>query len=82
MPKDTVFLQVRDYGMGVEEGDLQNLFKRQFRTEQARGAGIKGSGFGLYITRQIVEAHYGQIWADLPVGGGLRFNITLPVALN
>ena len=80
LPNDTVFLQVRDYGMGVEEADLQNLFKRQFRTQQAQAAGIKGSGFGLYITQKIVEAHQGRIWADLPSGGGLRFNITLPVA--
>lgn len=78
LPGKTIFLQVRDYGMGVQESDLKKLFERQFRTQQAKDSGIKGSGFGLYISQKIVEAHQGQIWADLPSGGGLRFNITLP----
>lgn len=78
LPGQKVFLQVRDYGMGVKEADLNNLFNRQFRTQQAKDSGIKGSGFGLYISRKIVEAHQGQIWADLPAGGGLRFNVILP----
>lgn len=82
MPGETIFLQVRDYGMGVEERDLKKLFQRQFRTQQARDSGIKGSGFGLYISQKIVEAHQGQIWADLPSGGGLRFNITLPICVE
>lgn len=80
LPGDTIFLQIRDFGMGVEEADLPNLFRRQFRTPQAQAEGIKGSGYGLYITQKIVEAHRGHIWADQPTGGGLRFNITLPIA--
>lgn len=79
LPGEKVFLQVRDYGMGVKESDLTKLFERQFRTQEARESGITGSGFGLYISQKIVEAHGGQIWADLPLGGGLRFNVTLPI---
>jgi signal transduction histidine kinase len=79
LPGEELFLQVRDYGMGVQESDLGKLFERQFRTPEAKASGIQGSGFGLYISQEIIEAHKGKIWADLPSGGGLRFNITLPL---
>ena len=78
LPDQTALLQVRDYGMGVKEADLPKLFQRQFRTEEAKLSGLKGSGYGLYITQKFVEAHKGRIWADLPAGSGLRFNVILP----
>jgi signal transduction histidine kinase len=78
LPGEINLLQVRDYGMGVQESDLPRLFERQFRTQEAKASNIQGSGFGLYISQKFIEAHQGQIWADLPSGGGLRFNITLP----
>lgn len=78
LPGESISLEVRDYGMGVAANDLSRLFERQFRTQAAKASNIQGSGFGLYISQKIVEAHRGQIWADLPSSGGLRFNITLP----
>jgi signal transduction histidine kinase len=75
-----VILSVRDSGTGVSDGELPRLFNRLYRTPSAVAQGIRGSGLGLYIVRQIVEAHNGRIWAEHAPGGGLLVNIVLPYA--
>ncbi len=77
--KTEALIQVQDHGIGVNENDLTHLFERQYRTREALEAGISGSGFGLYISWQIVEAHGGQIWAESVPTGGLSVNFTVPL---
>lgn len=77
--KSEVLVTVQDRGMGVQENDLGHLFERQYRTNEASQAGINGSGFGLFIARQIIEAHDGQIWATSRNEGGLTLSFTLPL---
>lgn len=72
-------IQIRDHGMGVDAKDLPRLFEHQYRTEQALASGIKGTGFGLFISQKIIEAHIGKLWAELPNGPGLIINFTLPM---
>ena len=72
-------LQVQDSGIGVQSGELEQLFERQFRSQIAVRQQISGSGLGLYIARQIVEAHGGRIWAEHAPGGGLILHVTLPL---
>lgn len=71
---------VRDEGRGIPSRDLGAVFDRfhQVDTEadQARG----GAGLGLTITRHIVEAHGGRIWAESEYGHGTTFRFTLPLA--
>jgi len=55
------------------------LFERQFRTQEAQQAGISGSGFGLYISRQLIKAHGGEIWAERVADGGLLISFSLPL---
>lgn len=73
-----VLLRVRDHGKGVAEADLPRLFERMYRTAAAAEQPVSGSGLGLYITRRIIEAHGGQIWAEHAPGGGLQVCILLP----
>ena len=61
-------LTVRDHGPGVEEGDVEYVFDRFYRAADARG--MPGSGLGLAITKQIVEAHGGEVWLENAAGGG------------
>lgn len=75
----TIRISVRDNGTGVAEADLPLLFTRMFRTANAKTSGISGSGLGLYITRQIVEAHGGSIRAESATSGGLVVHVTLPL---
>ena len=71
-------VRIEDHGLGVKESDLNHLFERQFRTQEAKEAGIGGSGFGLYISRQLIKAHGGRIWAEEVNGGGLAVSFSLP----
>lgn len=71
-------VSIADQGIGVSDEDLSQLFERHYRAETATARGISGSGLGLYIARQIIEAHGGSIWAEHRSGGGLVVHIALP----
>ncbi len=63
---------------GIAPDLLPNLFRRFYRTESARTSGAEGLGLGLYISRNLVEAHGGRIWAESVPGQGSTFTFTLP----
>jgi two-component system, OmpR family, sensor kinase len=69
-------IQVRDQGLGVSPEDLDRIFQRFERTTAARNIG--GLGLGLWIVREIVEAHGGTITVDSRLGEGAVFTVTLP----
>lgn len=71
-------LSVGDAGMGVAEADMGHLFGRHFRAANATTSGVGGSGLGLFITKQIVEAHGGRIWAEPNHPRGLIVHLMLP----
>jgi PAS domain S-box-containing protein len=70
-------LTVRDYGLGVAEEDKKRIFERFERAVSMRHYG--GLGLGLYIARQIIEAHGGSIAVSSERGAGSTFTITLPL---
>jgi signal transduction histidine kinase len=78
-PPSIVF-QVRDSGCGIAPEDLPHVFDRFYRADRSRTRGSGGAGLGLAITRQIVVAHGGLIWAESELGHGTTFSIALPVA--
>jgi signal transduction histidine kinase len=70
-------VQVRDHGYGIPEADRHRLFERFERiAPKDRAAGL---GLGLYVARQIVEAHGGTISESNLPGGGACFAIRLPI---
>jgi len=71
------FIEVRDHGPGLAEHDLPRIFERFERATSARHYG--GLGLGLYVARQIVDAHGGSIAARNPPGGGASFTVRLPL---
>lgn len=71
-------LIVRDHGIGIADDDLERIFERFERVVGARSDG--GLGLGLYISRQIAEAHDGTIHAEAADGGGTRFVVMLPLS--
>ena len=73
-------LEVRDHGPGIPEEDRPRLFDRFFQAHADSHA--SGMGLGLYISREIVEAHGGQIDAEFPPDGGTRVAVTLPTGLG
>jgi signal transduction histidine kinase len=78
--KDEVHVTVQDTGEGIPAQDLPHIFDRFYRIDQARSRDTGGSGLGLSITRSLVEAHGGRIWAHSTKGDGSAFTFTLPGA--
>lgn len=68
---------VRDNGLGVPDADRAHLFERLFRARSEQSARIRGTGMGLSIVRETVEALGGRIWAEFPSEGTV-FVFTLP----
>ncbi|HKN37603.1 MAG TPA: sensor histidine kinase [Acidimicrobiia bacterium] len=73
---DAVVVHVSDEGPGLPPGELDRIFDRFVR---GRGTSVQGSGLGLHICRQIVEAHHGRIWAESAEGRGATFTVRLPL---
>jgi PAS domain S-box-containing protein len=70
-------VRVQDQGPGIEPASLDRIFQRFERA--VTGSKVSGLGLGLYISRQIVEAHHGKIWAESVVGKGTTFIVELPL---
>ena len=75
---DGVEVSVQDEGIGLNVREAEAIFERYGRGDGAVQRGIRGHGLGLFICRQIVEAHGGRIYAR-PVAAGSCFTFTLPV---
>ncbi|HJP65674.1 MAG TPA: HAMP domain-containing sensor histidine kinase, partial [Actinomycetota bacterium] len=73
-----VVFAVTDRGPGIAEEDLPRLFHQFARLHRPGEDQVGGSGLGLYISKRIVEAHGGRIWATSEVGKGSEFAFTLP----
>ncbi len=72
-----VRISVSDTGVGIEEEQLERIFDKFVRTREGT---VTGTGLGLYISRRIVEAHGGRIWAESTAGGATTFTVELPSA--
>ena len=69
-------IAVRDQGSGISEEQLSRLFKRYARGRERRGEGL---GLGLYLSREFVARHGGDIWAESREGQGSTFYVALPL---
>lgn len=70
-------VSVHDTGAGIAEDMLEAVFQQFW---QAADSDHRGLGLGLYISRSIIEAHGGRIWAASTVGKGSTFTFTLPAS--
>lgn len=78
---DAVRVQVRDDGIGIPDEHQARIFTKFFRGE-ARESGIAGTGLGLAVSREIVEAHGGRIGFRSEPGAGSAFWFELPLAAD
>jgi two-component system, OmpR family, sensor histidine kinase SenX3 len=75
---DTVWVRVKDRGIGIPRAQLRRIFNRFYRF-QTRGFNVKGTGLGLYIVRSIVKQHGGRVFAASEgEGQGATFTVELP----
>lgn len=73
---ERALLRVSDEGIGIPREAQRRIFER---FERAASHNYGGLGLGLFITRQIVEAHHGQIWVESEPGRGATFFVELPL---
>ncbi len=77
---EKLLVQVIDNGMGIPAEALPQLFQRFYQVDSSATRAAGGSGLGLYISKQIVEAHGGRLWVESQLGEGSCFSFTIPVA--
>ncbi len=75
---ETVFISVKDAGIGIPKESLKLIFDRFYKTDLSRGKDKKGTGLGLAITKEIINAHHENINVISTVGVGTEFIFTLP----
>jgi signal transduction histidine kinase len=76
---DALRLAIRDHGIGLAPDEVNGLFNRYSRAQGAVEHGIEGIGLGLYLSRGIIEAHGGRIWAESAGRGrGATVHVLLP----
>lgn len=71
-------VRIRDNGIGISVDKLESIFERFYRVDVSRNSETGGSGLGLSISRQIIKAHGGSIWAESEVGVGTQIAFTIP----
>jgi two-component system sensor histidine kinase KdpD len=73
---DGLHISVTDQGPGLDAGELEHLFERFYRGQSARQTTF-GTGMGLSITRGLLAAAGGRVWAENVPGGGAKFSLVI-----
>jgi len=73
-----LIITVSDTGQGIPEADLPYIFDRFYRADPSRARSTGGSGIGLALVKEIVEAHQGSIGVESQVNQGSTFRLVLP----
>jgi signal transduction histidine kinase len=76
---DRIRIAIADKGEGIAEAYLPFIFERFYRVPGERT--VPGTGLGLYICKQIIMAHHGNIWVESVMGTGTTFIIELSNSL-
>jgi len=75
-----VVIVVQDFGVGIKKEDIDRVFERFFRGGDELTRTVKGSGLGLTLVKEIVEAHRGKVLVESEPGKGSVFSIRLPLS--
>lgn len=78
----SVTISVRDTGMGISKDDINRVFDRYYRVDDAEKSGVSGTGLGLSIVKDIVNMHKGNISVESERDKGTKFTVKLPKDLR
>lgn len=78
--RSEVVVEIADTGSGIAPADLPYIFDRFYRGDKSRSRATGGTGIGLALAKQLVEAHGGHIGVESTLGAGSTFRLTLPLA--
>ncbi|WP_342331786.1 PAS domain-containing sensor histidine kinase [Pedobacter sp. FW305-3-2-15-E-R2A2] len=74
-------LSVQDFGPGIDLQEQEHIFSRFYQIKKPNG-NASGLGIGLYISKEIIDRHQGQIWVESSLGKGATFSFKLPLQLQ
>ncbi|MFF2498380.1 sensor histidine kinase [Peribacillus sp. NPDC058075] len=73
-------IHIKDYGIGIPEEEIENIFERFYRVDKARSRETGGSGLGLHIAKSIINLHKGEIKIKSKEGSGTNVELLLPIS--
>jgi len=77
--KESIIIAVEDYGIGIDSQELEKLFDRYYRSDNAAER-FGGLGLGLFISSEIIKAHQGTFWIESELGLGTTVYIRIPLS--
>lgn len=77
--KNYIVVSVKDSGIGIEQENLEKVFDKFQQIESSLSRKIGGTGLGLPIAKQLVDAHKGSIWVESVINSGSTFSFAIPV---
>ena len=75
---DRVLINVTDTGIGISPDNLKHVFQKFYRADNSQTRTVGGTGLGLYLVKQRVEAMGGKVWAESSFGEGSTFYLSFP----
>lgn len=72
-------IKVSDHGCGIDKRELQKIFEKFYRIESCDGKNIPGSGIGLTLVKEIIEAHGGKVEVESEINKGSKFSLFIPI---
>jgi signal transduction histidine kinase len=76
----SIFISIKDQGIGIDEKDLEHVFDRFYRSDKARSkSNINGYGLGLSIAKEIINLHKGSINIESKIGKGTTVTVSIPL---
>jgi signal transduction histidine kinase len=77
--KDNAVVSVRDYGIGIAQDKQQRIFEKLYQVTDPEEKTFPGLGMGLYISKEIINAHNGKMWVKSKKGKGSTFYFSLQI---
>lgn len=75
-----ILIKITDNGIGMSPTDAERIFEEFYRVDNVINQKVKGTGLGLTLVKNIIQAHKGKIWVESKLNEGSTFNFTLPKA--
>ncbi len=76
---ENILVSVKDYGIGMDKDEAEKIFDRFYRVKDVNDKTFPGLGIGLYISKEIIQRHNGEIWATSQKKKGSVFQFALPI---
>jgi signal transduction histidine kinase len=76
--ENSIIIYVEDTGIGISNDETKKIFTKFYQAYTGEDRKNEGTGLGLFICKEIIKKHNGEIWAESKVGKGTKFIIELP----